>query len=174
MVPLFPLADSLGIMLRVATLGLTIKSGRPSTPCTQGGPLKLFLRGLPQDVTPQELYEFVTRAIIPPWYRPFTPRGVIKSCVVMRMKDLDRNTVEFHGLLEIQPDNAALAALRDLDRLRFKEAPIEVRQWQPRREQGAQHQDSPTSRRQEGLERRRDRLIVDMIETYAPHRFLGH
>lgn len=139
--------------------------------------MKIFLRRLPQGVTPGEIHEFVTEAITPPWYRPFALRGTVKSHVVLRIKDLDLDTVEYHGLLDIQPIKTALAALPVLNQLRFKERSVEARKWQDRTEQRERrnpYQVAPAGgRNQRRGDRRREHLVIDTIEPYEAPKFLG-
>lgn len=140
--------------------------------------MKLFLRGLPLDVTPQELHDFVVKVITPPWYRPFASRGTLKSCLLLRMKDLERDTLEYHGLLDIQPAQAAQAALQSLGDSRFREARVQVSKWQPRtgqEERRLPHRAAAPEESQERRQRdrRREQLVIDTIEPYVAPRCAG-
>ncbi len=135
--------------------------------------MKLFIRGLPDGTAPADLRQFAEQLLAPAWYRPFAPKAAVKSCTVLKIRDLDANTVEFHGLLEVQPAMAALQAVKTLDGKRFHGRSIAVRKWQirselndPRKRSGTA-EEGPAAERRRG-DRRRTKLL---IETYTPPQF---
>jgi hypothetical protein len=137
--------------------------------------MKIFLRGLPDELHPRNLETFVQTVITPPWYLPLRTRAAIKSCVVLKVKDLDRNAVEFHGLLEIRPVKVALMAIEQLNGTKLKGYRIEARKWQVRTNQNDRRDrykrfKSDESDERRGYERRRPNLLV---EIYVPPQFQG-
>jgi len=63
---------------------------------------------------PKALQAFAEDLLTLPWYLPMRPKIKVKRCTVVKIKDLERNTLEFHGLLEVTPDKSAMQAIRRL------------------------------------------------------------
>ena len=136
--------------------------------------MKLFARGLPAGTTSEELRLFAERFLCRVWYKPFRVTGKVKSCVVLKIKDLDLGTEEFHGLIDVQPAKTALHVTPKLNRARFRGRPLEVRKWQVRyewndrrRRRPPKHGEHRPPERRTG-DRRRANLV---IEDYVPPQF---
>ncbi len=134
--------------------------------------MKIFVRALPQDTSPLSLQDFAEHILTPPWYLPLRKKIRVKSCVVLKIQDLDLNTTEFHGLLEVTPYKAAKEAITLLNQRRFHGRFLTARIWRDRSESyglrpigGSEEIPSAT-----GEERRRPRLV---IQRYVPPDFQG-
>lgn len=132
--------------------------------------MKIFLRALPVGTWDRDLKAFVQTIIAPPWYMPLRNRATIKSCKILKITDPNLGTVEFHGLLDLQPAKAALDAI---DRLNGQSR-LEARKWHVRSKYHYDRRDRYAlsadawiqDRRQDS--RRRYKLV---IEVYQQSRF---
>lgn len=95
--------------------------------------MRIFLRALPVGTRDRDLKAFVQTVITPPWYMPLRNRAIVKSCKILKIVDPKLGTVEFHGLLDVQPVKAALAAIERLNGHSFKGYRLEARKWHVRR-----------------------------------------
>jgi len=137
--------------------------------------MKIFIRGLPSDTSPMSLRKFAEALLKPPWYLPMRQRIGIKSCVVLKIKDLERKAVEFHGMLEVTPYKHALDAIERLNREEFNGRLLQARKWHDRtslkdRRNPYGHDETTLENDRRSRDRRRRRLVV---ETYEPPRFKG-
>ena len=136
--------------------------------------MKIFVCGLPTNTSSSSLRAFAETILRPPWYQPLRKRIQIKSCIVLKMKDLDSSVIEFHGLLEVMPYQLALAAIESLNHREFQGRRLEVRGWRERTALNDRRntfgQATPEDERER---RRRERRRHLLIETYEPPRFEG-
>ena len=75
----------------------------------------VFIQNMPVSVSSEELQRLVNDAMNRSWF-PFRRRGSIENLDIIRVHDRDNETVEHHGLVDIEPDGTALAALKRLNR----------------------------------------------------------
>lgn len=75
----------------------------------------VFIQNMPESVSSEELQRLVNDAMKRSWF-PFRRRGSIENLDIIRVHDRDNETVEHHGLVDIEPDGTALAALKRLNR----------------------------------------------------------
>jgi len=137
--------------------------------------MKIFIRGLPADTSAASLRAFAETLLTPPWYLPMSRRIKLRSCVVLKMKDLASKTVEFHGLLEVTPYKSAMDAIERLNRQEFQGRLLAARTWHERVGQNDRRnvpspEDDNTSKDRRTRNRRRRRLVVG---TYEPLPFKG-
>jgi hypothetical protein len=62
----------------------------------------------------------------------FSATGDIKSVNLVAMKDKRTNALEYHGFVTLEPDNAALRAIKRLNGKQFKGMPLTVREYRER------------------------------------------
>ena len=135
--------------------------------------MKIFVRGLPRETSPSSLQAFAEHILTPPWYLPLRKKILVKNFHVLRIKDLDLHTTEYHGILEITPYKAAKEAIKRINNQSFHGRLLKARPWHQR---STQNEVFTTS--QEPMEqgakippnRRRPNLVV---ETYTPPDFQG-
>jgi hypothetical protein len=96
------------------------------------GSVMLFLRGLPENLTQKELKAFILPAIRKGSGRSIGPKAAVSSCTILRMADPMSGTVEFHGLVEIQPAKVAMHAIVELNGRELKGRKVEVRRYHSR------------------------------------------
>ncbi len=88
----------------------------------------LFIRKIPANTQIKELIEFVSPAIKGGFFRR---SGVIGKVEILALQDLRLRTLEFHGLVTVEPDQVAIRAIKKLKGCRFKGKHVIVRQyWQ--------------------------------------------
>lgn len=111
----------------------------------------LFIRKIPANTKLSELIAFVEPYVKGSLFRK---AGIIRDARIMALRDLRLHTLEFHGLITIDPDSVALRVIKKLKGKRFKGKFVIVREfvrrdWHNDPRQG-QSQDNPTA----GVERR--------------------
>jgi RNA recognition motif-containing protein len=137
--------------------------------------MKIFVRGLPKEISPKTLRTFAETILTPAWYQPLRRRINIKSCVVLKMKDLDQGVTEFHGLMEITPYKAGIEAINLLNRQSFQGRLLEVRRWYERSDLNDRRTFLKSSAKVPNSEKRSDdrRRVSLVIETYEPPSAVG-
>ncbi len=137
--------------------------------------MKIFVRGLPTEISPVSLHAFAKTILTPAWYQPFRQKIQIKRCVVLKIKDLELHTTEYHGLIQVAPYKAAIEAIERLNLQKFHGRLLAARKWYDRsdlneRRRALRAEEGPFADDRRGAERRRPQLVV---ETYVPPDFKG-
>jgi hypothetical protein len=126
----------------------------------------IFVRGLPENLTPKELKAFVLAEVHAAQGRAAKIRGSVSSCTILRMSDPHSGAEEYHGLVEVQPAKAAMQAIAQLNGRELKGRKLEVRRYHSRsalRDQRSQgHPLVPEADKEMGGERRRN-LKIDLV-----------
>jgi hypothetical protein len=130
--------------------------------------MKIFLRRIPAGSSKADLWSAVQRAIAPRWYFPLRRTGVIQGCQILKIEDRTQKRTEFHGIVEVQPEHAAVSAMLKLNGCRLLGQVVEAREWRERsadRDRRKQGTDAsalafPERRRQE---RRRSDLQIEFL-----------
>ena len=125
----------------------------------------VFIRLLPESVTQNDLRKFVNKALRSPWLGLFGSQGKSKSTEIRKITYRQTLSVEYHGIVEIEPAKAAAAVIRKLNRSPLKGRDVEVRKYyqrSPLRDHRTQ-QGEAAAFRAENNRRRHDRRRVDMI-----------
>ena len=131
--------------------------------------MRLFVPNLPESVTESELRRLVRRLVRSPWLRLWGRSGSITTLEIVRLTNPEPRAVEFHGIIEIEPEPPALRAIRKLDGSRIKGKAIEVRKYyrrssyRERRIQQIKSRDGIMFNRRKG-ERRRLHLQREIVE----------
>lgn len=89
----------------------------------------IFLRNIPAKTKHSDIIAFMEPAMKASL---FGKKSVIESVKVLHLKDSRTNISEFHGLVSIQPDAAAKKVIKRLNRKRFLNKYIAVREYQRR------------------------------------------
>lgn len=89
----------------------------------------VFIRMLPESTTVADLDQLVDRAIDRPWPNFFRHRGSYEKPQILKITDRDRMSIEYHGLVEIEPADAALGAIKRLGNTRLHGSQLEVRRY---------------------------------------------
>lgn len=124
----------------------------------------VFIQNMPESISSKELHQLVDDAMNRSWF-PFRRRGSIGKLDIIRVHDRDNRTVEHHGLVDIEPDGTALAALKRLNRSVFRggqvmASPYAVRSaYRDRRGHKPHAEDLSVIDRRKG-DRRRANLIM--------------
>jgi hypothetical protein len=130
--------------------------------------MKIFLRQISAKATNADLRAVVERTIAPRWYLPRRRTGVIQSCNVLKIEDPGLKTVEFHGIVDVRPENAALSAVLKLNGRRLLGTLVEAREWHERsverdRRKHESAQPHPIFQERRHRERRRSDLSIQIL-----------
>ena len=86
----------------------------------------VFLKDIPNDTLHSELKAFIQPVIKGGL---LGVKGKITKIEVIALKDKLTNLIEFHALVHIEPENAALRVIQKLNGQRFKDRKIKVKQY---------------------------------------------
>ena len=89
----------------------------------------VFIRMLPESVTVTDLEQFVDKAMQRSWSGLFRNRGSYDKLQILKITDRDTQSIEFHGLLEIEPAEVALSVMKKLNNMRLKGQLLQVRRY---------------------------------------------
>jgi hypothetical protein len=136
----------------------------------KNGSVMLFLRNLPPNVSRRDLKAFVVTQLHQAGIRGTPLRHLCANCSILRIVDPDLDTVEYHGLIEVQPARIAMRAIQVLNGKRLRDTPIEVRRYRHRspwgeRRNRADYQDGATVVAEPLRERRRPNLKIDLVDS---------
>jgi hypothetical protein len=133
----------------------------------------IFIRLLPEAVTQGELRRFVEKAINSRWRSLLATRSKIHKAEIRKLVNQTTGSVEYHGLVDIEPAKRALAAIHKLNHAPLKGKTVEVRKY---------YQRSPLRDRREGFgsdaaadnrrkrDRRRANLLAESVTISGPLR----
>jgi hypothetical protein len=74
----------------------------------------IFIKGIPATTTPKALGQFLNKRLNRNWMAQAFFEPEIRQCAILRITDRDTNSVEYHGLAEIEspkPDNSTIEQL---------------------------------------------------------------
>jgi len=130
--------------------------------------MKIFLRQIPANASKADLWSTVQRAIAPRWYFPVRRTGVIQGCHVLKIVDRTNNRLELHGIVDVEPEHAALSALLKLNGRKLLGKVVEAREWQERlvdrdRRQRMTEPSGPAFPERRRRERRRSNLHMEIL-----------
>ena len=131
----------------------------------------MFIRNIPGTVSHTELCEFLSDGLRHLWGIPLLKKEKVETCDIMRIKDLDMDRVEYHGLAFVANEKTAGALIRQLNRGALAGEKMEVRKYRARsRDRDRRRQLSPTQNRaivdRRRKERRRPNLLIETL--YRP------
>lgn len=86
----------------------------------------IILRRIPQNTVEQDIIDFLDNIL---QGKIFQKSGTIESISILTLRDTQRNTIEYHGLVTIDSDAAAKRAIKQLNKKAFKNKPIIIREY---------------------------------------------
>ena len=89
----------------------------------------VILRGIPANTNRYEILTFLQPALKGVFFKK---KGRIDHIRIVKIQDVERDTIEFHGLVRIEPDSAALRVIKMLNRKVINGKNIAVREFQAR------------------------------------------
>ncbi len=89
----------------------------------------VFIRFLPKSVTIGDLRHFVNNSVRSFWSRHFGRQGTITGILIIKVTNPKTHSIEYHGMVNIQPIKSAQAAIRNLNWTILKGVPVEVREF---------------------------------------------
>ena len=130
----------------------------------------IFLRQIPKGSTRRELGKFVSKGLSPSWMPfPFLSRAKVKRCEILEILNPETKTIEYHGLVQLDPNRAALPVIDRVNGRSLRGKPIEVRKYFRRsghRDRRALFSESAGRQELRRKDRRRDRLRSKVL--HAP------
>ncbi|MEN8166753.1 MAG: hypothetical protein ABFR65_04645 [Pseudomonadota bacterium] len=136
----------------------------------------IFIRLLPESVSQSNLREFVDQALSPPWWRLFSLQSSIHSTEIRKLTNGETYSIEYHGIVGIEPAMGAATAVRRLHRTLLKGKRVEVRKYYQR----SPLRDRRVGRRRVSLldecrkqDRRRKVMLTEWVSISGPFR-AGH
>lgn len=136
----------------------------------KNGSVMLFLRNLPPNVSRRDLKAFVLAELRRAGVRGSPLLQLCTNCSILRIVDPARDSVEYHGLVEVQPARIAMQAIEALNGQRLGGTPIEVRRYRQRSPWGERRSRTEVPGggavvAQPLRERRRPNLKMDLVES---------
>ena len=86
----------------------------------------LFIRKIPANTKLSELIGFVEPTVKGGLFRR---SGIIRDAKILALRDLKLRTLEFHGLVTVEPDKVAMRVIKKLRGKRFKGKFVVIRQY---------------------------------------------
>jgi hypothetical protein len=132
----------------------------------------LFFKHIPQDTLNREIVSFVTPVIRGGL---LGAKGKVTKIDVIALKDKVNHMVEFHALVNIEPDNVAMKVIKKLDGQVLKERAIAIskytlRSWQnDKRREDRQIQNRITEKRVNQQRRRNLEVITRESPEYSSY-----
>jgi len=91
--------------------------------------MKIFIRDIPPTTERKALSTFINKAMRGPWYKGFAATGNLDECEIIRVKDLEKGTVEYHGIVDVTPSKIAWELISRLNGALFMGRAVQVRKW---------------------------------------------
>ena len=125
----------------------------------------LIVTGLTERATRKELKSIFQSLIKNHRGSGWNGQGTIRSCEIIRITDSSNDSVEYHGLVELQPAKLALLAARELNGTEIGGKPIGVHRYQHRSSLSNQHcyLQSGEESNQAGDDQRRSSLTIELM-----------
>jgi len=90
----------------------------------------IFLYQIPSESTRPQLGSFVSKGLKRSCtLLPFPSQAKIKRCEILQIFSPESNTTEYHGLVQMDPGEAALSVIKRLSGHQFQGKLIEVREY---------------------------------------------
>jgi hypothetical protein len=91
----------------------------------------IFFRNIPASSRSADFYKFI-RPVMGNGFLPAFKKGRIVNAKIVSLLNTDTNTMEYHGLVRIEPDNVAQKVIKRLNRKPFKGVRINIREYHSR------------------------------------------
>lgn len=132
----------------------------------------IFIRKIPANTKLSEIIGFIEPAIKGGLFRK---SGKIRGAKILALRDMRLRTLEFHGLVTVEPDAVGLRAIKKLKGRRFKGKFVIVRQyfqrdWHNDPRQNRERQGDGISIERRTFDRRRGKdleIIQDISERFS-------
>jgi hypothetical protein len=92
----------------------------------------VFIREIPETASQKELGDFVCEGLKRMRLLPFPRQRKLEKCDILRIKDLDTDRVEYHGLAYLKDERTAKALIKHLDGSKLNGKKVEVRAYHKR------------------------------------------
>jgi RNA recognition motif-containing protein len=128
----------------------------------------LFVRNIPENAKTKDLKEFVEPALAPRFF--FLPkRGRVLKAEIMALQNIHNKLIEHHGLVFLDSKPALHFALNNLRGKRFKNRPLQIREYKFRSKKNDRRRFANTNGMFEDqrLHDRRRGSSMQIIETLA-------
>lgn len=114
----------------------------------------IFIRRIPSNTTQNDLYHFVNPALKGGLFRK---SGHIIHCDILIIRDHHTADIEYHGLVKIDLDDAAIRAIKKLKGKKLNNHPVIVREYVVRSAHNDRRQDFNTMKAHLNNQRAADR-----------------
>ncbi len=136
----------------------------------------LFIHGLPGEVSNRELKSFVRTKLGAEGLKTKTLFSeLVGDCNILRITDPQSSTVEFHGLIEIRPAEAAMRAIDILNGTTYKSSALAIHRYQQRsplrQHQGPARDTQGSVQAMPQVKERRPALKIDLMEPHTRNPF---
>ncbi|MGR9116166.1 MAG: RNA recognition motif domain-containing protein [Gammaproteobacteria bacterium] len=130
----------------------------------------VFLRRIPAGTKKYEISAFLDQALNGGL---FTKSGRIDDIQILKLRDKWSNSVEYHGLVRIEPEAAAKRVIKMLNRKPINGKPINVREyflrnWHNDRRLRMNHFEAEIQERRKS-DRRRNHLEIERVDVNLAH-----
>jgi len=92
----------------------------------------IFIRLIPDSVTDKDLRRFVRHVLCSPWRRLFRRWGDIRTLRIIKITNQETFSIEYHGLVDVEPAQVADTAIKKLNRTELGGKPVQVRKFHKR------------------------------------------
>ncbi len=128
----------------------------------------VFIRMIPKSVNCNELRHFVSKGVNSFWTRYAGKQGSVDSVSINKVTNQEMQSVEYHGIVNIEPATSAQAAIKKLNRTTLKGVPVEVRKFYQRspmrdRRKGQSDIDADMFKDLRKGDRRRKQLFMEPV-----------
>jgi len=133
----------------------------------------IFIREIPETASQKELGDFISGGLNRMRLLPFSRRRKVEKCDILRIKDLDTDRVEYHGLAYLDDERAAKALIKQLNGAALNGKKVDVRSYykrsvdRDRRRPGRQMTNLAILNRRQG-DRRRGNILVETLHGSRP------
>lgn len=86
----------------------------------------IFIREIPETASQKELGDFVSGGLGRMRLLPFTRKGKVEKCDILRIKDLATDRVEYHGLAYLDDERTAKTLVKKLNGAKLNGKRVEV------------------------------------------------
>ena len=137
----------------------------------------IFIRQVPKKTTRKALNKFVSKGLRPSWvFFPLPPHSKVKRCEILRIDNPEKETTEYHGLVQIDFGRASLPVMERLSGCELQGKRVEVHKYfrrssyRDRRRVLSQRGEQQEYRRKD---RRRNQLRKRVLSAPEIQRILG-
>lgn len=133
----------------------------------------IFIREIPETASKKEVDDFVSDGLNRMRLLPFPRKRKVEKCDILRIKDLDTNRVEYHGLAYIDDERTAKVLIKHLNDTKLNGKRVQVRNYHKRSPLGERRRPERQMTnlaimdRRQG-DRRRSNILVETLHGSRP------